>query len=193
MIAFGWAGLCGCVCLWICWKFVSSQLLPFATVSKIGHFRSLHLLTQLYKWVPGYRQWWKCEWFSLGELCLATNAVPDINRSVREGKHYNESVHRKKQHTRGNNTIPYKLATLLTFKALKWNILSRPMCSLLPVTNHHWSIVRRTLRNIVISGHFIWGQPRYDASKGDLKKPTIIVCIIVTQRDNSCSEGIFSI
>ena len=24
------------------------------------------LFTQLYKWVPGYRQWWKCEWFSLG-------------------------------------------------------------------------------------------------------------------------------
>ena len=22
-------------------------------------------LTQLYKWVPGYRQWWTCEWFSL--------------------------------------------------------------------------------------------------------------------------------
>ena len=33
---------------------------------------------------------------------------------------YNESVHRKKQHTRGNNTIPYKLATLVTFETLKW-------------------------------------------------------------------------
>ena len=22
-------------------------------------------LTQLYNWVPGYTQWWKCEWFSL--------------------------------------------------------------------------------------------------------------------------------
>ena len=21
-------------------------------------------LTQLYKWVPGYREWWKCQWFS---------------------------------------------------------------------------------------------------------------------------------
>ena len=34
------------------WAFLFSPLTP--------------LLTQLYKWVPGYRQWWKCEWFSLG-------------------------------------------------------------------------------------------------------------------------------
>ena len=33
---------------------------------------------------------------------------------------YNESVHRKKQHTRGNNTIAYKLARLVTFESLKW-------------------------------------------------------------------------
>ena len=30
------------------------------------------------------------------------------------------SLHRKKKHTRGNNTIPYKLATLVTFETLKW-------------------------------------------------------------------------
>ena len=37
---------------------------PYATVLKFGHFHSLHdaSVTQLYKWVPGYRQWWKCEW-----------------------------------------------------------------------------------------------------------------------------------
>ena len=28
------------------------------------------LLTQLYKWVPGYRRWWKGEWFSLGAQLL---------------------------------------------------------------------------------------------------------------------------
>ena len=33
--------------------------------------------------------------------------------------HHNENVHRKKQHTRGNNTIPYKLARLVTFESLK--------------------------------------------------------------------------
>ena len=31
-----------------------------------------------------------------------------------------ESVHRKKHYTRGNNTIPYKLARLVTFESLKW-------------------------------------------------------------------------
>ena len=30
--------------------------------------------------------------------------------------HCNESVHRKKHYTRGNNTIPYKLARLATFE-----------------------------------------------------------------------------
>ena len=35
-------------------------------------------------------------------------------------RHYNESVHRKKHYTRGNNTIPYKLARLVTFESLKW-------------------------------------------------------------------------
>ncbi len=35
-------------------------------------------------------------------------------------RHYNESVHPKKQHTRGNNTIPNKLACLVTFESLKW-------------------------------------------------------------------------
>ena len=33
---------------------------------------------------------------------------------------YNESVHRKKQHTRGSNTIPYKLARLVTCESMKW-------------------------------------------------------------------------
>ena len=33
---------------------------------------------------------------------------------------YNESVHQKEQHTSGINTISQKIATLLTFKTLKW-------------------------------------------------------------------------
>ena len=31
-------------------------------------------------------------------------------------------MHRNKQHTRGNNTIPYKLASLVTFESLKWKL-----------------------------------------------------------------------
>ena len=37
---------------------------PFATGSKFGHFFVLFTMpqfTQLYKLVPGYRRWWKCE------------------------------------------------------------------------------------------------------------------------------------
>ena len=35
----------------------------FATVSKIGNFdlSTTPQFTQLYKWIPEYRQWWKCE------------------------------------------------------------------------------------------------------------------------------------
>ena len=37
---------------------------------------------------------------------------------------YNESVHRKEQDTSGINTIPQKIATLLTFETLKWEYSS---------------------------------------------------------------------
>ena len=43
-----------------------------------------------------------------------------VTLSTSTHHHYNESVHRKKQHTCGNNTIPYKLARLVTFESLKW-------------------------------------------------------------------------
>ena len=70
-------------------------------------------------------------------------------------------VHRKNQLTRGNNTIPYKLPTLMTFETLKWKIIhSRPTI----VTSDELPLVYRApesasehshfgqLRNIVISG-----------------------------------------
>ena len=43
-----------------------------------------------------------------------------VTLSTQTHRHYNESVHRKKHYTRGNNTIPYKLARLVTFESLKW-------------------------------------------------------------------------
>ena len=61
--------------------------------------------------------------------------------------HYNESVHRKKHYTRGNNTIPYKLARLVTFESLKWkysfatnSTLFMKLGSLLYVRCHHSSV-----------------------------------------------------
>ena len=38
-------------------------LLPFRSLG-IFVISMMHLFTQLYKWVPGCRQWWKIEWFS---------------------------------------------------------------------------------------------------------------------------------
>ena len=47
------------------------------------------LLTQLYQWVPGYRQWWKCEWFKVGlyfrrrqALCRAFTSLSNARESV---------------------------------------------------------------------------------------------------------------
>ena len=86
--------------------------------------------------------------------------------------HYNESVHRKKQHTQGNNTIPYKLVTLMTFETLKWNATN-----LLIVTRDESPLVYHALvsasehshfgplRNIVISGHVISGQARFGTTQ----------------------------
>ena len=72
-------------------------------------------------------------------------------------RHYNESVHRKKQHRCGNNTIPYKLATLVTFETLKWKYTF--VTNVLIVTCDESPLVYRA-QNIVISGHVISGQVR---------------------------------
>ena len=40
----------------LCYRFVDWAF-PFSPLTP--------QLTQLFKWVPCYRQWWKCEWFSL--------------------------------------------------------------------------------------------------------------------------------
>ena len=77
--------------------------------------------------------------------------------------------------------IPYKIATLLTFETLKWDILSRPTYSLLSVTSRHSSVQGApggrmflghiqfgtrhfgtySIRNIVTMGHVILGQARF--------------------------------
>ena len=61
-------------------------------------------------------------------------------------RQYNESVtvHSKKQHrpTRGNNTIPYKFATLITFETLKWNATN-----VLIVTRDESPLVYRALES----------------------------------------------
>ena len=65
--------------------------------------------------VAGLGVWERCG-FS-GSLCHRAASFTYFGDMLR--CHYNESVHRKKQHTHGNNTIPYKLASLVTFESLK--------------------------------------------------------------------------
>ena len=74
----------------------------------------------------------------------------------------NESVYRKKQHTRGNNTIPYKLATLMTFETLKWIYT---FATNVPIVTRDESPLSSPLRNIVISGHVISGQSRFGTAQ----------------------------
>ena len=66
----------------------------------------------------------------------------------------NESVHRKKHYTRGNNTIPYKLARLVTFESLKWkysfatnSTLIMKLGSLLYVRCRHRSVKSTAVSN----------------------------------------------
>ena len=44
-----------------------SPLIPFRSLGIFFHF-TMPQSTQLYKWVPGYRQWWKCEWIVVAQL-----------------------------------------------------------------------------------------------------------------------------
>ena len=43
--------------------------------------------------------------------------------------HYDESVHRIKQHTLGNNTIPYHIETLVTFETRQQRVYRAPFIS----------------------------------------------------------------
>ena len=40
--------------------------------------------TQLYKWVPGYRQWWKCEWTIFARNCCVARMLPGEAELVSE-------------------------------------------------------------------------------------------------------------
>ena len=61
--------------------------------------------------------WRRC---GLSDFCLIALLHLLVTLSTQTNRHYNESVRSKKQHTRGNNTIPYKLGRLVTFESLKW-------------------------------------------------------------------------
>ena len=57
--------------------------------------------------------------------------------------------------------IPNKLASLVTFECLKWKYSFATNV----LTSRHWSIARRTLRKIVISGHIKSGQARFGTAQ----------------------------
>ena len=40
--------------------------------------------TQLYKWVPGYRQWWTCEWIVVARICCMARMLPGEAELVSE-------------------------------------------------------------------------------------------------------------
>ena len=64
--------------------------------------------------------WIRWEFVSSQLCAVSFTYLGEVLRCPHKRIITNESVHRKKQHTRGNNTIPYKLATLVTFETLKW-------------------------------------------------------------------------
>ena len=74
----GHTTMCGLLCgaRWLSGRMPDSQsrepgfespLIPFRSLGIFFHFTTPQS-TQLYKWVPGYRQWWKCEWIVVAQL-----------------------------------------------------------------------------------------------------------------------------
>ena len=109
-----------------------------------------------------------------------------VTLSTLTPRHYNESVHRKKQHTRGNNTIPYKLATSVTFETLKWKYTFATTCSLLPVASRHWSIARRTLRKI--DADDLYNNNNNNVFNSYRSTPRYIQCNLYEKKKNSCKN-----
>ena len=58
-------------------------------------------------------------WKFVSSRCFIDLFWGSVTLSTKMHRHYNDCVHRKRQHTCGNNTIPYKLASLVTFESLK--------------------------------------------------------------------------
>ena len=68
---------------------------------------------------------------------------PAVTLTVHINGLHNESVHRQEQHTSGINTIPYKIATLMSLESLKLENFMK-LCSLLYVRcRHHRSAKAR--------------------------------------------------
>ena len=109
-----------------------------------------------------------------GCVCLCHRAASftyfgEVLRCQHMHRHYNESVHRKKHYTRGNNTIRYKLARLVTFESLKWiysfatnSTLFMKLGSLLYATCRHRSVRSTAVSNKTFlfqltNNYLFWG------------------------------------
>ena len=95
-----------------------------------------------------------CVCLFVSSRCFIYLFCGSVTLSRKTHRHYNESVHRKKHYTRGNNTIPYKLARLVTFESLKWkysfatnSTLFMKLGSLLYVRCRHRSVKSTAISN----------------------------------------------
>ena len=78
-------------------------------------------------------------------VLAAVGRCPSVDRSATRRfasltlthSHYDESVHRIKQHTRGNNTIPYQIATLVLISDKRWSDGVRPWTEQLRAASLH--------------------------------------------------------
>ena len=91
-------------------------------------------------------------YFKSATRCFIYLFWGSVTLSTYKHRHYNESVHRKKQHTHGNNTIPCKLATLVTFETLKWKYTV--VTNVLIVTRDESPLVYRVPESASEHSHF---------------------------------------
>ena len=65
------------------------------------------------------------------QLCVASLRLfwRSVTLSTSTYRHYDERVHRIKQLTRGNNTIPYHTTTLVTFETRRQSVYRGPFIS----------------------------------------------------------------
>ena len=58
----------------------------------------------------------------------------------------NENVHGREEHATCNNSIPLKIATLLTLQPLKWAYTFGSDVLIVSATSRHYSVLRRLAR-----------------------------------------------
>ena len=134
-----------CICHWIC----CFEWVPCLSTLSLYKFKKG-------TWcVRSFLSLFLCSFVTLASF---SSLWPAFTLTVHINALYNESVHGREEHATWINSIPLKIATLLTLQTLKWAYTYTDVL-IVSATSRYYSVLRRLARRT------FWGRPlRYGMS-----------------------------